>query len=84
MEAHDLRQESELMSALEAVLFAAGDPLELELAARILELDMERTLILVEQLQRKYQRDCQSGLMIRKVNSKILFSPKPSLKEMVS
>lgn len=80
----DLRQESELISALEAVLFAAGDPLELDLAGRILELDAEQTLLLVEQLQRKYLRDRQSGLIIRVMNNKILLSTKPSLKEMVS
>lgn len=84
MEASELRQESDLMSALEAVLFAAGDPLELDLAARILELDKEQTHEIIEQLQRKYQRDLQSGLIIRVINNKVLLTTKPSLKEMVS
>ncbi|HHV42571.1 MAG TPA: SMC-Scp complex subunit ScpB [Clostridiaceae bacterium] len=81
---NELTKEHEAISALEAILFAAGDPLPLDVIGRILGLAAEETILLVEQLQRKYQRDIQSGLMLRVIADKLFLTIKPSLKEMVT
>ncbi len=78
------KRESDLIAAVEAILFAAGDPLEIDQLAKILELKKEEAALLVEQLQRKYQRDPQAGLKIRKVGSKVFLTSKLELKEIIS
>ncbi|NLK01716.1 MAG: SMC-Scp complex subunit ScpB [Clostridiaceae bacterium] len=84
MDTDELRSDSDLMAAAEAVLFAAGDPIAVDVLAKILELSVAETFLLLEQLQRKYQRDVQTGLMLRIIDSKAFLTAKPKLKEIVS
>lgn len=84
MDTDELRSDSDLMAAAEAVLFAAGDPIAVDVLAKILELPVTETFLLLEQLQRKYQRDVQTGLMLRIIDSKAFLTAKPKLKEIVS
>ncbi|MGI6091159.1 MAG: SMC-Scp complex subunit ScpB [Saccharofermentanales bacterium] len=84
MDTDKLRSDSDLMAAAEAVLFAAGDPIAVDVLAKILELPGTETFLLLEQLQRKYQRDVQTGLMLRIIDNKAFLTAKPRLKEIVS
>ncbi len=84
MDTDKLRSDSDLMAAAEAVLFAAGDPIAVDVLAKILELSGADTVLLLEQLQRKYQRDVQTGLMLRIIDNKAFLTAKPTLKEIVS
>lgn len=84
MDTDKLRSDSDLMAAAEAVLFAAGDPIAVDVLGKILELSGAETILLLEQLQRKYQRDVQTGLMLRITDNKAFLTAKPKLKEIVS
>ena len=84
MDTDKLRSDSDLMAAAEAVLFAAGDPIDVDVLGKILELSGAETILLLEQLQRKYQRDVQTGLMLRIIDNKAFLTAKPKLKEIVS
>ena len=75
--------EAELLSAIEALLFAAGDPLAEEVIADICDLSRDEARAAVHQLKRKYQRDPQSGLMLREVNGSYLLSTRPELVDVV-
>lgn len=70
-------RDSELMAAVEALLFTAGDPLEPAVMAKVLEAPVERCREAAEQLAAKYLRDPQSGLSVRAVKGRFALSIKP-------
>ncbi|MBQ7740362.1 MAG: SMC-Scp complex subunit ScpB [Eubacterium sp.] len=64
-----MNKNENLISALEAMLFAAGDPVEVSKLAEVLELDIETVTKMLGHLSAMYdERD--SGLMLIKVESK--------------
>ncbi|MGI6157828.1 MAG: (d)CMP kinase [Saccharofermentanales bacterium] len=58
-------EHNHVLARLEALLFAAGDPVAIQDIADLLEVDVDRTRSLLEQLKRRYQRDPWSGLDVR-------------------
>ncbi|HAL74091.1 MAG TPA: SMC-Scp complex subunit ScpB [Clostridiales bacterium] len=73
----------EAPAALEALLFAAGDPLPFDKLRQITGL--ERTLL--EQILRtmadRYMRDRQRGILLREVEGSWMFSTKPGLSDVL-
>lgn len=60
---------NEMQAAAEAMLFACGEPLEIERIAEILEIDMENAESLVLNIAAKYD-DSNSGIKIVKMDKK--------------
>ena len=59
------------MAAMEALLFAAGDPLSCERIASILDISDDEVLQLAEQLKRRYALDPASGLAVRVLGDRV-------------
>lgn len=68
----------EQMRALEALLFAAGDPLPFEDLALLLDVGKDEAIALAEQLMRRYQRDPLSGLTVREIEGAVCLATKSS------
>ncbi len=60
---------SELQAAAEAIIFAAGDPLEIERIAQALEIDVEYTQIILQNLANELD-ERGSGLVLLKLGNK--------------
>lgn len=74
----------ELMSALEALLFAAGEPLGIEVIAAILDVDEKRARSALEQLTLAYRRDLTRGLSVREIDGRFTLSTKPEVNETIA
>ncbi len=70
-------------AAVEAVLFAAGDPLPAERLADILGMDPAKISILMEDLINDYSRNPRRGIYIRKIEGAYAFSTKPDIQEAI-
>lgn len=75
---------SERLAALEALLFAAGEPLGIDVIASILETDYEAAYLALDQLMLAYRRDETSGLCLRQVDGRFTLSTKPEVNETVA
>ena len=64
-----MNKTDDYISKLEAMLFAAGDPVEVAKLAEVLEIDVETVSKMLGYLSAMYD-ECDSGLMIIKVDNK--------------
>ncbi|MGI6298722.1 MAG: SMC-Scp complex subunit ScpB [Saccharofermentanales bacterium] len=71
-------------AAIEALLFAAGDPLTLEQISRILVMDKPALRRVLDELILRYERDTQRGLQIRETNGSFTIGTKPELKYLLA
>lgn len=67
---------SERMSAVEAVLFACGEPIELEKLALAVEMDRSEAERMIERLNARYS-DARSSLVINKLGDSYQMMTKP-------
>ena len=74
---------SELMAKLEALLLAAGDAVPLRELASALSIGEDEVILLTEQLQRRYQRDPLSGLMVLNVEGAAAIATAPGCQSAV-
>lgn len=72
--------EEDFDPAVEALLFAYGEPLSVEKISDILESDLDTVLKLIERLSEKYNLDNKRGIYIRKIKDSYTFSTKPGMK----
>ncbi|NLV99483.1 MAG: (d)CMP kinase [Clostridiaceae bacterium] len=72
------------LALLEAFLFAAGDPIEKDKLADLMEVSAQRLDLLLDQLKRRYQIDVWSGLRLSEINDKVALSTKVELGESLS
>ena len=70
------RSDEELMAALEAILFAMGDAVEISAIARALEVRESRIRDVASELERKYEAP-GSGLMIRRLDTALQMATRP-------
>ena len=68
----------EAPAALEAILFAAGDPLPIEKLGLITGLDRQSLQSILTAMADRYARDRQRGLMLREVEGNWLICTKPA------
>lgn len=73
---------AKLQSAAEAILFSAGEPLELERIAEALELDAETTEQILYNLGAKLD-DRNSGLCLLKLDNKYQLSTRPEYSDVI-
>ncbi len=81
-EAENLSEEF-LESAVEALLFANGEPLHIEKISDILAIDNIKAQKLLEMLTNKYNGDTNRGIFIRKLKDSYTFSTKPEMKNIM-
>lgn len=67
----------ELKAALEALLFYAVEPIEIEELATVLNVKKEEIEILLEELTAEYRQDEERGNEIEYIAGGVMFSPKP-------
>lgn len=65
------------IAALEALLFAAGDPLSLQSLAQMLQMPEEECASLLQTLQRDWASNPQKGIYLREVEGKYTLATKP-------
>jgi len=73
----------EAPAALEALLFAAGDPLPLEKLRQITGLERAVLENILNNMAERYLRDRQRGILLREVEGAWMFSTKPGLQEVL-
>lgn len=73
--------DSAAIAILEAILFAAGNPLSLATLVEITGLEEIRTRDLLAQLAEKYESDPASGLRVRRLEDEYCLTSKKELKE---
>lgn len=76
--------DDDLMGAVEALLFAAGDPLPLTSMAEILEQSEARVADVCELLADRYENDPTCGLRLRRIESSYLILPDVRFKEVLA
>lgn len=74
---------TEDLARLEALLFVAGDPVPAADLAGLLGLGETEVDLLLEQLQRRYQRDPMSGLVLRRLGDAVALTTAPSFAETI-
>ncbi|MDR2647953.1 MAG: SMC-Scp complex subunit ScpB [Oscillospiraceae bacterium] len=67
----------EQLAAAEAILFVAGEPLELARLADALETEAADAQVLIDELQRHYD-ETQSGLCILRIDGKVQICSRPA------
>ena len=65
--------DEELLSCLEALLFASGKPVELDILANILNIDKEKTLSIINTLKDKLDTE-NSGIKLIEINNGFQFT----------
>lgn len=70
----------ELSAALEAVLFASGDPVSLERVCEITGAPKETAIEVLSEITERYGRDNRSGLSIRRLENEYIMCTKPEMK----
>jgi segregation and condensation protein B len=68
----------EVQAALEALLFAAGDPIPLDKLHQITGMDRNHLQQVLTEMAARYARDRQRGLMLREIEGNWLLCTKPS------
>jgi len=71
-------------AAVEALLFASGDPLTLEQLHRILQVDRDRLRRTMDDLKDRYARDRSRGLLLREADGTFVLSTKPNQLDVLS
>ena len=72
------------MAEMEALLFAAGDPLSCERIASILDVTEDEVFQLADQMKRRYARDPFSGLTVRVLGDRVSLVTDPTYREIVA
>lgn len=72
------------MAAMEALLFAAGDPLSCERIASILDVTEDEVFQLADQMKRRYALDPRSGLTVRILGDRVSLVTDPLYREVVA
>ena len=62
MDAFEMRDDHDLKSALEAMLFVTSDPIETEALSAFLEEDVDRITVALKELQETYQQQDRGSL----------------------
>ncbi len=70
----------ELPAALEAVLFASGDPVSLERICEITGAEKETAVKALQKLTDRYHEDPRSGLSVRRLENDYVLCTKPEMK----
>jgi len=70
-------------SAVEALLFAYGEPLNIDKISDILSIEKTKAENLLEVLSKKYENDKTRGIFIRKLKDSYTFSTKPEMKDVM-
>lgn len=70
-------------AAIEALLFASGDPLTLEQLARILVIDRERLRRILDDMIERTLRDRSRGVMLREADGSFTLATKPVQKDVL-
>lgn len=70
-----------LPAALEAFLFAAGDPITLSFLAELTGYSKEKTKESLDDLEKAYRSDKKKGVELRRLEDAYVLSPKPQMKE---
>lgn len=65
-------------SSIEAILFAAGDPVSLERIASVLGYDKEKTRKILSEMMKENKFDHRRGLQIRQLDEAYILSTKPA------
>lgn len=73
----------ELPAALEAILFASGDPVSLNRLMEITEIDREVIVKTLEKLSSEYEKNPWGGLMIRRLEDEYVMCTKPQMKSVL-
>lgn len=71
-------------AAVEALLFASGDPLTLEQLHRILQVDRDKLRRTMDDLKDRYARDRSRGLLLREADGTFVLSTKPNQLDVLS
>lgn len=79
----EVSRKTSLISAIESLLFVAGDPLSIRDMARILECDMEYISELMRELVEKYDKDQERGIKLITLNGLYQFVTKTSNSEYI-
>ncbi len=69
----------EAPSAIEALLFAAGDPLPFDKIQRITGLDRSSLQSILQSMSERYQRDHHRGLLLREIDGNWILCTKPGM-----
>lgn len=70
----------EMQAALEAVLFASGDPVSLERICEITGTDRDVAKEALDVLSDRYYRDARCGLLVRRIENDYVICTKPEMK----
>ncbi|MDD4094972.1 MAG: SMC-Scp complex subunit ScpB [Oscillospiraceae bacterium] len=73
----------ELPAALEAVLFASGDPVSLDRICEITGTDNETALEALRRLTDRYNEDPRSGISVRRLENDYVMCTKPGMKSIL-
>lgn len=73
----------ELPAALEAVLFASGDPVSLDRICEITGTDKETALEALRRLTDRYNEDPRSGISVRRLENDYVMCTKPGMKSIL-
>lgn len=82
-EFNEVSRKTALISAIEALLFVAGDPLAIRDIARILECDVDYLSEIMKELVEKYDRDQERGIKLITLNGLYQFVTKTSNSEYI-
>ena len=72
--------DEDIPAAVEALLFASGDPVPLEKLQQITGVDRQVLLEILKNLGNRYSRDRQRGLLLREIDGSYLLATKPEQK----
>lgn len=72
------------MAQLEALLFAAGEPVGLDVIAAILDCSREEAELVITQLLLAYRRNPYSGLWLREIDGAYALSTKPEYMDTIA
>jgi segregation and condensation protein B len=84
LDTHISLDPADLPAALEAVLFAAGDPLSLERIQQITGVERQELQRLLGALGDRYARDHQRGLLLREIEGRYFLCTKPAMKTVLA
>ncbi|MGB4610118.1 MAG: SMC-Scp complex subunit ScpB [Saccharofermentanales bacterium] len=76
-----MKNDSEALAVIEAILFAAGDPVSAETLAAITELSLTEINDLCSRLKIRYQECAESGLVLKQMENTYCITTKPEYKE---
>jgi len=79
-----LKNDSEAVAVIEAVLFASGDPISSETLSEITDLSLTEINDLCHRLKTRYQDCAESGLILKQMENTYCITTKPEYKEYIA